>query len=1021
MSGFDEAAVDRRIEERYTELRRSALESRSVLWLALPPEWTEELAIECEFPLGDRDLDGLLLWAQELNLCKVRRERTIADLKRVRFWVPTTERASLFEEWRSLGAKVNEDLVEISERILDAPEVVRRKSATGVQRWAELSQAELSSKVVTGESLGQRVTEALGEENPAVAAEWVRAGESLGWLLGGEMELAAARARRRLRRHHREAQDARYLAEFVPRWEQIEEVEELLGPSAEWAVHFFGQSGVGKTMLMRFLTNRIPHHRADLETSFCPAARIDFDHVDPRFPLERPTRLLVELADELASHATTPAQEASYFAFEEAATSYEAARIEGVEPDLLATLRSRRFAGVVGAFADFTKTLPSPVLLILDTCEELAKLHPAGEEVPSVEAMFEIVEQVHAAAEHVLVVFAGRRWLTPEAANMDRRGTATPPAVMSMEPRPYMNMHPVRGFTRDEVVCYLREARDLGSIDDAMVEAVLSNTRDRGKPASWKGAEEEDEDRYSPSDVDLYSRWIESEPNLEPADLATGTLDAYVEVRIFKRIESSEVKAAIPAAMLLERFDWSLIEPALKDGGDPRKALEGLIEQEWTHLEGGPDPETIVISVDRGLLPRLRDYFDHSRDRQLEVEAARKTLVPHLARLFEGPTSAVRPHQIDAAARVLDPNEAVRLLDRLADQIAAERAWSWAESVCSLLLAPEREPELPGPLVASACALYVGVLEHRGATANLTALRQTIIARAPEHPDRWTRGALETRARLGMVAAGTELNQTAVRAALTRGRLLLRSPEAGPAVAPALLAAAEALVDAHEADGREIPADNVSRCLTALALAFQHSEPVRAYLLVLEGRLRSALGDRTPALLAFKRASHMYPAGESGLSFVDWVPPASLHHRVLFELLRCRISIGSDSRKFLVRCEAMALKGTSVDAAQLLSLILQARRARGELNERDLESAERFEESLEGYELTAVPHRCVRPCSPRSPNAAWPSAGPVRGSSCCWPASALPPHGAPMRTLPVPPRWRPCESCAGSDCASATG
>lgn len=961
MSGFNEAAVDRRVEERYAALRHSALESKSLRWLALPPEWTKELADECEFPV-DGDLDGLLLWAQELSLCKVRRERTIADLERVRFWVPTTERASLFEEWRSLGAKVSEDLMEISGRILDAPEGVRRKSATGVLRWAELSRDELSSKVVTGESLGQRVADALDEENPAVAAEWVRAGESLGWLLGGEMELAAARARRRLRRHYREAQDARYLAEFVPREEQIEEVEELLGPSEEWAVHFFGQSGVGKTMLMRFLTNRVSRHQAGSETSFCPAARIDFDHVDPHFPLERPTRLLVELADELASHAMTPAQEAAYLAFEAAATSYEAARIEGVEPDLLAALRSRRFARVVGAFADFTKTLPSPVLLILDTCEELAKLHPAGEEVPSVEAMFEIVEQVHAAAEHVLVVFAGRRWLTPEAANMDRRGTATPPAVMSLKPRDYLNMHPVRGFTRDEVVRYLRDARKL-SIDDAMVEAVLSNTRDRGKPASWKGTEGKDdgEDRYGPSDVDLYSRWIESDPNLRPADLATGNHDAYVEVRIFKRIESPEVMAAIPAAMLLQRFDWSMIEPALKDGGDPRRALGGLIEQEWTHLEGGPDPEAIVISVDRGLLPRLWDYFDHMPDRRLEVEAARKTLAPHLARLFEGPTSAVRPDQIDAAVRVLDPDDAARLFDRLADQIAAEKAWSWAESVCSLLLAPEREPELPSPLMASACALYVGVLEHRGATADLSALRQTIVARASEHPDRWARVALETRARLGMVAAGTELDQTAIRAALTRGRLLLRSPQAGPAVAPALLAAAEALVDAHEADGREFPADNVSQCLAALAWAFRRSEPARAYLLVLEGRLRSALGDRTPALLAFKRASRMYPAGESGLSFVDWVPPASLHHRILFELLRCRISVGTDSHKFLVRCEAMALKGSGVDAAQLLSLVLHARGARGELNERDLETAERYEESLEGYELTAVPHRCTPP------------------------------------------------------------
>ncbi|HEX4731509.1 MAG TPA: hypothetical protein VH299_09565 [Solirubrobacterales bacterium] len=958
MKPFDEAAVDQEIADRLASIRRDMLESEPLRRLALPPEWTRELALECQMASDTNGLEELLVQAQELSLCKVRRERTLTDSDRLRFWVPKRQRASLLEQWRSSGADVSDDLAQISARIVGAPSAVRLRSATGVLRWAELSQAELAARVVTGEALGEMVAAALDEDNPAVAAEWVRAGESLGWLLGGEMELAATRARRRLRRHHQEAQDARYLADFVSRSEQLEEVEELLGPSPQWAVHFLGQSGVGKTMLMRYLTNRIPCEGAEQGSSPCPAARIDFDHIDPRFPLEHPARLLVELADQLAAHVETPTQEVAYLGFEEAVTAYEAARIEGVEPDVLAVLRAKPFGKVISAFADFTKALPSPVILILDTCEELAKLHPAGEEVPSVEAMFEIVEQVHEAGDGVFVVFAGRRWLTPKAANLDRSGGATPPAVMSLKSRPYMNMHPVRGFTQGQATTYLRDMRKLG-LDRRMLRAVLAATRDRGKPASVEDRSQDH--RYAPSEVVRYSRWIESDPNLRPKDLASGNHDPYVEVRIFKRLESSDVKAAVPAAMLLERFDWDTIEPALRDTSSSRNALTGLIEQEWTHLEGGPDLEQIVISVDRGLLPRLREYFDHAPERKDEVEAARRTLAPHLAQFFDLPSASVRPDQIDAAIRVMDPDEAARLFDRLADRVGRERSWSWGESVCSLLLAPEREPKLPDSLVASVSALYVGVLEQRGATADLDPIRKRILQMAGKHPERRSQLVLAARARLGMVTAGAITDEDTVRVILTRSRLLLGRKESDASVAPALLGAAETLVESYEASRSDIPMDNVRRCLAALARPFDDDATVKAYLLVLEGRLLTAAGSPGEALLAFKRAAATLPNEPYQPGFTDWVAPASVRHRVLLEVLRHRISLGRERLKFLERCETTALEGSESDAGQLLSLVLQARRARGELSRFLVERAMKYEESLEGYELIGSPHSAAPP------------------------------------------------------------
>ena len=106
---------------------------------------------------------------------------------------------------------------------------------------------------------------------------------------------------------------------------------------------------------------------------------------------------------------------------------------------------------------------------------------------------------------------------------------------MSAKPRPYMRMHAVRGFTRREAVSFLRESRGL-EIDEAMIEAVLENTLDRGKPAGMEDVEGPGEEpRYSPIDVRLYANWIEWDSTLEPSRSAGGNQDVYVDVRIFRR------------------------------------------------------------------------------------------------------------------------------------------------------------------------------------------------------------------------------------------------------------------------------------------------------------------------------------------------------------------------------------------------------------------------------------------------------------------------------------------------------
>jgi len=79
--------------------------------------------------------------------------------------------------------------------------------------------------------------------------------------------------------------------------------------------------------------------------------------------------------------------------------------------------------------------LPKPVIFILDTCEELAKLEPAGAILPSVEATFLILETLHDKVPQIRVVFAG----TP-LARTGRREAAR--RLLSMECGPRIAFRP---------------------------------------------------------------------------------------------------------------------------------------------------------------------------------------------------------------------------------------------------------------------------------------------------------------------------------------------------------------------------------------------------------------------------------------------------------------------------------------------------------------------------------------------------------------------------------------------------
>ena len=137
--------------------------------------------------------------------------------------------------------------------------------------------------------------------------------------LAGDIALAVKLAGLRVQLHQRRAGNERYLKHFLERSEQVQAFQDLLAcPDDQWALHYAGTGGVGKTMLVRHLESRAAPD-AGVST-----ARVDFDYLNPEYPTTKPGLLLVQFAGELRLADKTGAA-AGYFQsfFDKAKTLHE--------------------------------------------------------------------------------------------------------------------------------------------------------------------------------------------------------------------------------------------------------------------------------------------------------------------------------------------------------------------------------------------------------------------------------------------------------------------------------------------------------------------------------------------------------------------------------------------------------------------------------------------------------------------------------------------------------------------------
>ncbi|MGH8907022.1 MAG: AAA family ATPase [Egibacteraceae bacterium] len=893
--------------------RLAAFDREGLTWLAVAPMWTDRLATSCGFPTGGEPIEEFVDRAAQAGICERRSEFGPGGEAQVRFWMPAPARVEALTSLGRDAASIEAALRTIGERIVFA-ERAGVEVTPSLARWAELAIDPSTAGPGAGDRLYRRVDTLTTQGNAEEALDVVYAGEALATVLGGDLESGVRRARRRINLEYRRVQDDRALRRFLRRDEQVSAVRRLLtgGPDDPWALHLIGMGGVGKTMLVRYVAGRLS---SDEGLPRFPVGRADFDHISPLYPAERPGQLLRELADELAGFATTEDQDLLFGRSADAFVRADEVAQRRAPADPLAGIHSDAFDAALAAFRAFLRSLPQPVLLILDTCEELAKLHPPGSRPWAIDATFELLERIHEREPGLRVLFAGRRLLARSGAgwSADPSGGAV---AVSVDDRPYLELHEIRGFTEDESRTFFRDVRGL-DVPDAAVRTILDGSVAEG------GA---DDRRYNPFDLALYADCFDDEGGLDVAAIAAGDTDTYIEARIVQRLRDADVLAALPAAACLGRFDEAMLRAGLPAGADAAGSLARLAEQEWVDVRSWDHPGETVCEINAALVPQLVRYYAHpSRAYILDETVAR--LGPGLRELVDSKSlQDLRVDHVEAALRYSAPLAAADQWDRLTQRIETTATWGWARGVCQRLLADETLERAPAirAIRGAVQATQIGAVRHLEPDFDAWDAWEAV-AMAADHPDPAAAAQLRVRSALGMATAWRPGRDLAWEAELAA---VLESPTAD--LAPAVVAALENLLEQW---GSLPPADVIGRWVDGLRAQGVHTA-LAAYAHCLHGRAIAAQGgDTLMARRAFTKAERWARdrSAAKPRGWADWVEPEILLDRVRLEWLWLEAVAGTspDALPLDGRQTEATTRLESIDAERLCALILTVRLGHG--------------------------------------------------------------------------------------------
>ncbi len=625
----------------------------------------------------------------------------------------------------------------------------RDPNVTVIQRLAAgAGIAELPPASSASSYLARRVRELVDAGDTGSALSWLRSGQSLIPVAGGDLEAAVLTGRHRVELSYRRSMDERHLRRYLERAEQTAAFQNLLtGPDSHWALHYLGVGGVGKTMLLRHITARL----AVKDGLRLATSRVDFDHISPEFPVRKPGQLLSELADELRIYGGSTSIEGKFGEFQDRLLSLHAElSVQPPPEDPLKNVKSEAFQEVVASFADLLRHLPPPVILILDTCEELSKLEPVGATLPSVEATFLILDKLHERIPSVRVLLAGRRLLAQSGDSTAgrpprwRADKCEPGELNCFLPRhkPYLRLHAIRGFTREESARFLDEVADVHP-GEAQRDAILDRSAEVSEPLPILWSEppaEHSGPRFNPFDLALYAEWLRESPNVTEATIRSGKTEPYVEMRIVRRMENDLSRKALPAAVLLRRFDSEMLRAIIPDASERAEAFRDLQGHEWTDSQRDEDSGVWFLEVNSNLRKRIESYFSMP-PRDQDLEGARLLLGLDLDRQaraqLERPQwfNALDFSHVEPALRLQAPEPAALLWDAIDRQITETAEWNWAFRVCQLLLGEGNAAgSAESPLRAAIRATLNSALLHLQSEFRRAAPWREVAQGATRHP-----------------------------------------------------------------------------------------------------------------------------------------------------------------------------------------------------------------------------------------------------------------------------------------------
>ena len=908
----------------------------AVLWLAAPPLWTLGIAEAAGFPASP--LIEFVRRACDASWGKARGPLADGAPPDLVFWMPAEARRAAMDELRIRGGVAWITMMQrIALSVAQVTGAVTVVSAHGpaaappwdevpgaLTAWVELINttsleyvtssggssfpADLQAAADISRFLFSWTQEAVASGDLGRAQDLVAAGEAIAGVLAGPTEQALSQAQRMVTLGQRRRQDERALGRYLDRPELSGAVDRLLARDAadgRWALHLRGAGGVGKTMLIKYLASG--RYAADRGLTVFPVIRADFDYISPDYPVRRPVQLLLELADELVLHTAVNARADRALAFfrANAARAHEAA--SGRREATGSPLDNEEVARAVDSFGDVLAEL-GDVLLVLDTCEELAKADLGNPASPAVRAMLGTVERLHQRAPSARVLLAGRRPL---------------PA------RPYLTVQEVDGFTQDEARRYLAASRGRPLPPELAEEMIRqSPSVDGAVPPPGQLP-----DRVSPFDLALYAAWAEDDPDLDVAEVRRGS-DAYVEGRIISRLGDPLVVAALPLLAAAGRCRVATLAEVL--GGDPGVIGRRLAEQEW--IVAGGDPVTHVAARP-ALLRSLRRYFGSDERRggfAAQIAALGAAL---LTRAREVPLTEIDPDELVAALRLTEPADAAALWDSVAERaMEPPGRWGIALNLTRRLLGEWEPgqwedgawPTMPA-LRATVTAAHIAGSRRDNRAFHARGSWDDVRSWAGSHPDPEAGQILSARAALGLLPYRPEDESLWESIAAT---LSSRLPPDRAGLAAAAAEAGHRLLEA----GHMEAARRFSRYLLT-ELTPKVTRRSYAWARIVQARTFAEAGSGEAVLDYLLEAQDLAQrAVGPEPSWPDWIPPEDLLARIWIE--RCLITPPSDVAA-LGEWEAYAAGHLdSVDGERLASLCLRIRLRHGPV---DAATAARWE------------------------------------------------------------------------------